>query len=64
MNAVMDAFAAHTTMSILEGAIHHLEKNKKKFQSLDEEGLSGVLAGALSIPGLTVTQETNSRRLR
>lgn len=47
-------------VAILERAIHHLEKNKKNFQSLDEEGLSGVLAGALSIPGLTVTQETNS----
>jgi hypothetical protein len=46
--------------AILERAVHHLEKNKKNFQSLDEEGLSGALAGALSIPGLTVTQETNS----
>jgi hypothetical protein len=46
--------------AILEHAVHHLEKNKKKFQSLDEEGLSGVLAGSLSIPGLTVTQEENS----
>src|SRR5215472_6896991 len=45
---------------ILEGAIHHLEKNKKNFASLGEEGLSGALAGTLSVPGLTVTQETNS----
>jgi hypothetical protein len=45
---------------ILEGAIHHIEKNKKNFASLDEEGLSGVLAGVLSVPGLTLTQETNS----
>jgi hypothetical protein len=45
---------------ILEGAVHHLEKNKKNFQKLDEEGLSGALAGALTVPGLTVTQETNS----
>jgi hypothetical protein len=50
--------AAFTT--ILEGAIMHLEKNKKNFQTLNEEGLSGVLAGCLTIPGLTVTQETNS----
>ena len=46
--------------AILDVAVHHMEKNKKNFQNLDEEGLSGVLAGALSIPGLTVTQETNS----
>jgi hypothetical protein len=45
---------------ILEGAVQHLEKNKKNFEHLDEEGLSGALAGTLSIPGLTVTQETNS----
>ena len=45
---------------ILEGAVQHLEKNKKNFEKLDEEGLSGVLAGNLSMPGLTVTQETNS----
>lgn len=45
---------------ILEGAVRHLEKNKKNFQELNEEGLSAVLAAALSIPGLTVTQETNS----
>lgn len=50
--------AAFTT--ILEDAVSHLEKNKKKFAPLDEEGLSGVLAGSLSMPGLTVTQETNS----
>lgn len=49
------AFAA-----LLEKAISHLEKNKKNFEQLDEEGLSGVLAGCLSMPGLTVTQETNS----
>jgi hypothetical protein len=50
--------AAFTT--ILQIAVSHLEKNKKKFAPLDEEGLSGVMAGSLTIPGLTVTQETNS----
>lgn len=45
---------------ILEGAVDHLERNKKKFKDLDEEGLSGALAAALSIPGLSVTQEANS----
>jgi hypothetical protein len=45
---------------LLERAIHHLEKNKKNFAKLGEVGLSGVLAGALTIPGLTVSQETHS----
>lgn len=45
---------------ILGKSIHDMEKNKKNFQALDEEGLSGVLALALSMPGLTVTQEANS----
>ncbi|RDI53634.1 hypothetical protein DES45_11355 [Microvirga subterranea] len=45
---------------VLEKAVHHLEKNKVNFAELKEEGLSGALAGALTIPGLTVTQETNS----
>jgi hypothetical protein len=46
--------------AILEKAIIHLETNKKNYKLLDEEGFSAALAGALSIPGLTVTQETNS----
>ena len=46
--------------SLLERAIAHIEGNKKKFEKLGEEGLSAVFAGVLSIPGLTVTQETNS----
>lgn len=46
---------------ILERAVQHLEKNKKNFAKLDEEGLSGALAGTLSIPGLlTVAQEAHS----
>lgn len=45
---------------LLEKALHGLEKNKKNFKNLNEEGLSAALALALSIPGLTITQETNS----
>lgn len=37
-----------------------MEKNKKNFQSLDEPALSAVLALAMSVPGLSVTQEENS----
>jgi hypothetical protein len=45
---------------LLEGAVTHLEKNRTNFASLGEVGLSAVLAGSLTMPGLTVTQETNS----
>jgi len=47
-------------LAVLDVAVRHMEKNKKNFATLNEEGLSGVLAGTLSIPGLVVTQETNS----
>lgn len=46
--------------ALLERAVSGLEQNKKKFESLDEDGLSGALALALSMPGLTVTRETHS----
>lgn len=45
---------------LLEKAVSHLEMNRKNFRQLDEEGLTAALAGKLSMPGLTVTQETNS----
>lgn len=45
---------------MLEQALHRLEANSKNFASLDEEGLTATLALALSAPGLTITQETNS----
>lgn len=46
--------------TMLEGAVSHLEANSKNFQSLNEVGLTGVLAASLSMPGLTVTQEAHS----
>src|SRR5687768_1201317 len=46
--------------AVLGKAVVRLEENKKNFEPLDEEGLSAVLAAALTIPGMTVTQETNS----
>jgi hypothetical protein len=47
-------------LTILQTAIHHLEKNKKNFQFLKEEGLSAALGGVITMPGLTVAQEANS----
>ena len=46
--------------TILGKAIASLEEDKKNFSKLGEDALSGVLAKALSIPGLTVTRETHS----
>lgn len=46
--------------ALLDKAVRGLETNAKNFKALDEEGLSGALALALTIPGLTISQETNS----
>lgn len=46
--------------TVLEKAVASLEANKKNFKELDEVALSGALAMALSIPGLTVSQEAHS----
>lgn len=45
---------------LLEKALQGLERNKKNFRTLNEEGLSAALVLALTIPGLTITQETHS----
>jgi hypothetical protein len=45
---------------LLEKAIGHLEANSGNFESLNEVALTAVLAGVLTIPGLSVTQETHS----
>lgn len=60
MTAQSDAEFESAFDTILERAVSGIESNSKNFESLDEEGLSGVLALAISVPGLTVTQETNS----
>ena len=46
--------------AILESGLLHLERNKRLFAGLTEEGLSAVLAASLTGPGMIVTQETNS----
>lgn len=45
---------------VLGKAISSLERQSKNYKDLNEVGLSGVLASALSIPGLTVTPEAHS----
>jgi hypothetical protein len=46
--------------ALLEKAVGNLESNKKKFEALDEDGLSSALAMALTMPGLTVVREAYS----
>ncbi|MGO7219352.1 hypothetical protein ACCT02_14695 [Rhizobium ruizarguesonis] len=65
--AYLDLFTAKTEAefdlafdAMLEGAVSKLEQNSKNYESLSETGLTGVLAAALSVPGLHVTQETHS----
>jgi hypothetical protein len=60
LTAVTDPDFDHAFDALLEKAIAHLEKNKSNFRSLNEVGLTGVLVGALSSPGLSVSQETHS----
>lgn len=45
---------------LLEKALCGLEKNSKNFAALNEEGLTGALVLALTVPGLQVIQEANS----
>jgi hypothetical protein len=60
LTAKSDAEFEKAFAALLERAVMRLEQNSKHFESLDEVGLSGVLAGALSMPGLSVTQEAHS----
>jgi len=46
--------------AILQRAVQNLETNADNYETLDEVGLSAVLAAGLSIPGLTVTPEAHS----
>lgn len=60
LTAEADADFERAFDAILEKAVTGLETNKRNFKDLDEVGLTGTLALALSIPGLSITQETNS----
>jgi hypothetical protein len=46
--------------ALLQKAVTQLETNKMNFKNLNEVGLTAVLAASLSIPGLSVSQETHS----
>src|ERR1044072_3424560 len=46
--------------AVLSQGVAFLEKNKKLYKGMNEEGLSSVLVARMTIPGLTVTQEEYS----
>src|SRR4051812_23118009 len=46
--------------ALMQGAVSRLEQNSRNYQHLDEVGLSAVLGGNLSVPGLSVTLESHS----
>jgi hypothetical protein len=63
----LDLFSAETDEefekafdTLIERAVAGLERDKRNFDGLSEDGLSSVFALALSMPGLTVTREANS----
>jgi hypothetical protein len=60
MTAETDADFERAFDALLEKAVRWLETNSVRFASLDEDGLSGVIAAALSVPGLTVQREAHS----
>jgi hypothetical protein len=60
ITAESDAQFENAFDAILEKAVADLESNKRRFESLDEEGLSSALAMRLRMPGLTVQTEGHS----
>lgn len=58
LTAETDAEFLSAFDAILGKVVESLEANRKNFQSLDENGLTGVLRMGLDIPGLNVNQET------
>jgi len=60
LTAETDADFEFAFDALLGKAVTNLEKNKKNFKSLDEVGLTAVLASSLTNPGIYVTQEGHS----
>lgn len=54
ITAETDAEFENALDAILEKAVTDLESNRKRFEALDEEGLSSALAMRLRMPGLAV----------
>jgi hypothetical protein len=60
LSATTDAEFDEAFDVLLERAVSQLEASKKEFGTLGEDGLSSILAMAISVPGLSVTRETHS----
>lgn len=60
MTAETDADFEKAFDTLLQKSVEGLETNKEYFKTLGEDALSGILALALTMPGLTVTREAHS----
>lgn len=60
MTARTDAEFEEAFDALLRQAVEHLEQNKTLFKSLNEDGLSGVLAGNIGNFGVTASREKHS----
>ncbi len=60
LTAETDADFEKAFDALLQKSVEGLETNKVYFATLGEDALSGILALALTIPGLTVTREAHS----
>lgn len=60
LTAETDNAFATALETLIEMAVAHLESNKELFKTLDEEGLSAVLAGTINTFGVNVSRETHS----
>jgi hypothetical protein len=60
LTAETDADFEKAFDTLLQKSVEGLETNKEYFKTLGEDALSGILALALTMPGLTVTREAHS----
>ena len=60
LTAETDADFEKAFDALLQKSVEGLETNKEYFKTLGEDALSGILAMALTMPGLTVTREAHS----
>lgn len=60
LTAASDAEFERAFTAILQRAVQNLETDADNFETLNELGLTAVLAAGLSVPGLTVTREAHS----
>src|SRR5271169_1259414 len=60
VTAATDAQFENAFVAILEKKLAALERSKREYQEVGEVGLTAFLVAALSVPGLTASQEMHS----